>query len=495
MMKLGDGSAAQNSLSLVPENLIVDRVYMHGDPLVGQKRGIFLNSGRTTIVNCHIVEMKAIGQDTQAIAGTNGPGPYHIENNHLEAGGQVFIIGGDDPKIPGLVPSDLVFRRNTLTRPVSWREAIVPTPAGVTATPGAGGTLAAGTYAYRVVARRPAGTTTATSARSLEVTVSVAAGGTVRLDWDAVPHATEYRVYGRTPGAQSMYFTVRTTSFIDTGAAGTAGTPPASGTQWQVKNLFELKNFRRAQIDFNLMENNWLQAQSGIAVLLTVRNQYGGCPQCVVEEVTFEHNVVRNIGGGFTILGMDYNHPSQQTNNIRIRHNEFSGLDSSVWGGNGYFMKISEGPRDIVVDHNTIVSPRGAGIVSVSGPPVEGFVFTNNVARHNSYGIAGTGRGYGNSAIAAYFPNAVVRRNALAGGRASSYPADNFFPTTADFESHFMDYAAGDYALAAGTDWAGAGTDGQDLGARSSPLSSVRRGADTQPPPPTSLRVVTGPPR
>ncbi|MGH9346589.1 MAG: putative Ig domain-containing protein [Vicinamibacterales bacterium] len=489
IIALGSGSTAQSSLDLVPRHLIVDRVYVHGDPLVGQKRGILINSGDTTIVNSHVDEIKAIGQDTQAIAGANGPGPFHIENNHLEAAGEVFIVGGDDPKIPGLVPADLLFRGNTLTRPVRWRDPIVPAPTGVSAGAGGSGTLAAGTYAYRVVARRPAGTTTATSPRSVEVAATVGAGGSVTIRWDAVPHATEYRVYGRVPGGQTAYWRVTTTSFTDIGAAGTAGTPPANGTRWQVKNLFELKNLRRAQIDYNLMENNWLQAQSGIAVLLSVRNQYGGCPQCIVEDVTFEYNVVRNIGGGFSILGEDYTHPSQQTNNIRIRHNEFSGLDRLVWGGNGYFVNISEGPRDITVDHNTIISPNGRGVVSVTGPPVEGFVFTNNVARHNSYGIFGASMSYGNRAINYYFPNAVIRRNVLAGGRASLYPADNVFPTTADFEAHFVDYAGGDYALRPGTDWAGAGTDAQDLGADMARIRTARPGSDAEPPQVTTLSL------
>ena len=39
MVALGDGFDAQSSLTMVPHDLIVDRVYMHGDPVVGQKRG------------------------------------------------------------------------------------------------------------------------------------------------------------------------------------------------------------------------------------------------------------------------------------------------------------------------------------------------------------------------------------------------------------------------------------------------------------------------
>jgi hypothetical protein len=480
VVALGSGSTAQNSLSLVPHHLILDRVYVHGDPYHGQKRGIAINGANITIVNSYVSEIKAVGQDTQAIAGWNGPGPFHIENNYLEAGAEVFLLGGDDPKIPNLVPSDLLFRGNVLTRPVAWRNAIVSTPSGVTATAGSGGTLLAGTYAYRVVARRPAGATTATSARSAEVAATVGAGGQVTIRWTAVADATEYRVYGRGVGSQTMYWTVTGTSFTDTGAAGTAGTPPASGTVWQVKNIFELKNARRVQIDYNLMENNWRQAQAGMAVLFTVRNQYGGCLWCVVEDVTFEYNVVRHVGGGVHIMGVDYNFPSQQTNGIRIRHNEFSDVDRS-WGGSAYVFLLNDDPRDITIDHNTMISNSGSGIVSVEGAPVTGFVFTNNVARHNSYGIFGASMSFGNNAINHYFPGAVIQRNVIAGGRASLYPADNLFPTTTDFAAHFVDYAGGGFALKPGTDWAGAGLDSKDLGADYDEIRRVRPVPSAQP--------------
>lgn len=482
IVALGDGSSAQNSMAVVPQQLIVDRVYIHGDRLVGQKRGIALNSGATWITNSHISDIKAVAQDSQAIAGANGPGPFHIENNYLEGAGNVFLIGGDDPKIAGLVPTDLVFRGNTVTRPVSWKDPIVPAPADVTATPGAGGSLAAGTYAYRVVARRPAGTTTATSARSAEVAATVVANGAVTLRWNAVPDATGYRVYGRTAGGQNLYWTVQTTSFTDSGVGGTTGTAPSAGTVWQVKNLFELKNTRHAQIDYNLMENNWQQAQAGVAILFTVRNQYGGCLQCVVEDVTFEYNIVRNIAAGINILGIDPNHPSQQTNALRIRHNEFSGLDRTAWGGNGYFLQLGDNPRDITIDHNTIISPNGLGIVSVTGLPVYGFVFTNNVARHNSYGIFGNGRGYGNAAISYYFPDMVMRRNVLAGGKASLYPPDNLFPTVTSFQAHFVDYPATDYTLVPGTDWENAGLDAEDLGADMAAMRASRTARSVEPP-------------
>jgi len=121
IIQLGDGSAAQANLAQVPRDLVIDRCYIHGDPSLGQKRGIALNSAATDIIGSHIVEIKGIGFDTQAIGGWNGPGPFRIENNHLEAAGEVFMLGGAPPGIRDLVPSDVVFTRNHVTRPESWR--------------------------------------------------------------------------------------------------------------------------------------------------------------------------------------------------------------------------------------------------------------------------------------------------------------------------------------------------------------------------------------
>ena len=123
IVALGDGSFSQSNLDRVPHDLIVDRCYIHGDSVRGQKRGIALNSASTSVTGSYISDIKATSQDAQAIAGWNGPGPFLIENNYLEASGENFMLGGATPGINGVVPSDVVFRRNHVTRPASWRSA------------------------------------------------------------------------------------------------------------------------------------------------------------------------------------------------------------------------------------------------------------------------------------------------------------------------------------------------------------------------------------
>jgi hypothetical protein len=120
VISLGDGSSAQNSLALVPHDLVIDRVYVHGDS-AGQKRGIGLNSASTTIVNSYIANIWAVGQDSQAICGWNGPGPYLVMNNYLEAASENFLLGGADPTIPNLIPSDITFIKNHVKKQLAWR--------------------------------------------------------------------------------------------------------------------------------------------------------------------------------------------------------------------------------------------------------------------------------------------------------------------------------------------------------------------------------------
>jgi hypothetical protein len=121
ILDLGDGSSAQNTLASVPHDLIVDRVYLHGDVTYGQKRGIGLNSASTSVLNSYIAEIKAVGQDSQAICGWNGPGPFTIVNNFIEGAGENVLFGGADPAIPNLVTSDITFTQNLVSKPLAWQ--------------------------------------------------------------------------------------------------------------------------------------------------------------------------------------------------------------------------------------------------------------------------------------------------------------------------------------------------------------------------------------
>jgi hypothetical protein len=361
IVALGDGSASQNTVDKVPSGLTLDRLFIHGDAARGQKRGIALNAGETTITGCYVSDIKTIGQDSQAIGGWNGPGPYLIENNYLEAAGENIMFGGGDPSIPQLTPSHIVVRNNFLSKPLAWKDPAAP--------------------------------------------------------------------------------------------------------KWQIKNLFELKNARAVVVEGNVMERSWQQAQSGYAVLFTVRNQDGGCPWCQVEDVQFRGNLVRDVAAGMQILGTDPVHPSRQTNRIVVRDNVFDGIDREAWGGDGYFALLSDAPHQITIDHNTIVQGASGGIVKIAHGVTTGLSMTHNIASHGDYGIIGSDRGVGNDSIAAYLPGSVITRNVIAGGNESAYPAGNLFPSVDELRRQFLDFAGHDYRLVPRSPWLKESSDGRPLGA------------------------------
>jgi hypothetical protein len=339
------------------------------------------------------------------------------------------------------------------------------------------------------------------SAASNEAVVSTSsADGAVRLSWQPVAGAVEYFVYGRTPGAQTMFWTVSGTTFTDTGGAGTVGAPPATaGTVWSVKNLFELKNARNVTIEDNVFEHHWKESQAGYAIVLTPRNSNGACTWCVVENVTFERNIVRKVAAGINVLGYDLaSRPTRQTRGIVVRQNLFFDM-GAPYGGNGWFMLIGDEPRDVVVDHNTIAHGGAAVLFAYGGTAtaprmIYGFRYTNNAAPHASYGINGAFYPFGNGILQGFFPSSSFAGNYLAGGPASRYPSGTM--TTGAFDAHFEDAPAGDFRLRANSALRGAAADGGDIGADIPSLvagvKGVEAGTPLAPPPgrPGNLRIV-----
>jgi len=113
--------ARESSLGELPHHFVLDRCYVHGDPVKGSRRGVALGSRETAIVDSWFSDFKEVGADSQAVAGWNAPGPYRIENNTLEAAGENVMFGGADPRIQGLVPSDIEILRNHFRKPLAWK--------------------------------------------------------------------------------------------------------------------------------------------------------------------------------------------------------------------------------------------------------------------------------------------------------------------------------------------------------------------------------------
>ena len=121
LVRLGETRHQQKTLDSVPNNIVIDRCYIHGQETQDVQRGVSLNSAHTKIINSHISDIHGVGFDTQAIGGWNGPGPFLIKNNHLEAAGENVMFGGADPATPELIPANIEISGNYFYKPESWR--------------------------------------------------------------------------------------------------------------------------------------------------------------------------------------------------------------------------------------------------------------------------------------------------------------------------------------------------------------------------------------
>ncbi|MEP6835926.1 MAG: hypothetical protein ABJB74_21230 [Gemmatimonas sp.] len=114
------GWGAELTVAEQPSDIVLDRMYIHGSPTQGTSRCVSFQGRSMAVINSWLSECHAVGQDAQGVWGAAGPGPYLIENNHIEASGQAIMFGGADPLIANVSPSDITIRRNHFFKPLSW---------------------------------------------------------------------------------------------------------------------------------------------------------------------------------------------------------------------------------------------------------------------------------------------------------------------------------------------------------------------------------------
>lgn len=310
------GSLSAKTAAEQPHRVRLQRISVTA--VNGGHRGVALHGTDMTLADSRVTGFWEKGRDSQAVWLCNGPGPYTITGNVLEASGENVLACGADPGIPGVVPSDILIANNDIRKP--------------------------GTY-------RGLGT---------------------------------------------------------------------------VKNLLELKSARRVRIEGNRFDGNWKDGQAGNAIVLTVRNQDGGCPWCEVSDVTFTGNTVRNAADGYAvaILGYDDTHPSAQSVNVTVDHNLFADSPQGILLVNGVY------GAGLTVTNNTFPKVTGkllqfdwsAGRPRTPTP----LAFSRNVGAAGEYGVMGDGStGPGLPSLLA---NAVLREWAgnvieQSGARTIQFPA------------------------------------------------------------------------
>ena len=113
------GTIDAASVDALPRRVRLQRVTVTA--VNGGHRGVLLNGTDMTLTDSTVTGFWEKGRDSQAVAIVNGPGPYTITNNVLEASGENLLVGGADPGIAGSVPSDITIRGNTFRKPAAYR--------------------------------------------------------------------------------------------------------------------------------------------------------------------------------------------------------------------------------------------------------------------------------------------------------------------------------------------------------------------------------------
>ncbi|MCF8239545.1 MAG: T9SS type A sorting domain-containing protein [Saprospiraceae bacterium] len=117
VITIGNG---ETNLDDLPHDLVFDRIYLHGHPTLGSRRGIAMNGRRIAVVNSYLSNFKEQGADSQALCAWNGT-TFKIVNNRLEGAGENIMFGGAKTQVPNMLMADIEFRNNHVIKPLAWR--------------------------------------------------------------------------------------------------------------------------------------------------------------------------------------------------------------------------------------------------------------------------------------------------------------------------------------------------------------------------------------
>lgn len=114
------GTSEERRVEELPHHIEFDRVFVHGDSALGQRRGIAANGRFVKITNSHIADIKRKGEESAAIGVWATDGPVEIVNNYVEAAAINILFGGAESFLK-LTPTDCVVSGNHLNKQTKWR--------------------------------------------------------------------------------------------------------------------------------------------------------------------------------------------------------------------------------------------------------------------------------------------------------------------------------------------------------------------------------------
>jgi hypothetical protein len=286
------------------------------------------------------------------------------------------------------------------------------------------------------------------------------------------------------------------------------------GTEFIVKDNFEMKEGQRVLVEGNILENTWGGfTQDGWNILLTPKDQQVNgtnvCPICFVADVTLRYNYVRQGAGALSVVdgatangawsagGYDYSIHDLIFDAMQYPECYKCGFVTNEIGG-GYDA-ITPPPNtlnNVSIDHITLVNmgflatgKLASGFLEMNGPPannptntpqIANLVWNNSIMATGSSGAYPWGGGSNNCSVgqktvadkmtacwtaASSFAGNVMVTNAAT--QTLVFPIGNQTASTWD-QVDFVNFNGGnggDYLLSPSSPYKGSATDGADPGA------------------------------
>ena len=251
--------------------------------------------------------------------------------------------------------------------------------------------------------------------------------------------------------------------------------------KWMAKNLIELKLGKRVLIENNVIENSWVDAQTGFAMVLWSVNQGGAAPWSETSDVTVRHNVIRHAAHAFQ-LSPSWGSAVPMAR-VTIAHNLITGIGTdAAMGGGGQIFQVQGAIADLALAHNTAQS-KSHWLYFPTQPitPLPRMQVLDNVAFYVGGLALRSDYDNGANAWTTYAGNSggIMVGNVLAAA-VGGLPPNNSAPVLGSADATaaigFVNAAGGDYHLASSSPFKSKGTDGTDPGANIDALNSRTQG-------------------
>ncbi len=122
------------TLASLPHDIEFHHMYVHGtddvmnpDGSYQQRyemvRGFLAETANFTLQDSYVDNFRSTFMEANAFSTINGPGPFTLVNNYLEAAAENVMFCGVSPTIPGLNPTGITIKGNYIAKRLAWRNA------------------------------------------------------------------------------------------------------------------------------------------------------------------------------------------------------------------------------------------------------------------------------------------------------------------------------------------------------------------------------------